>query len=571
MTFARYVSSQDVGIYQFFDFAILWVFSVLVDGRSGSRGGVHWGGSMSIEAGAVVTRPVFGHRTDSDQARSATLRRRLSIVAVLAGCFLLFMLVRLSTHYLVNSDENFEYKEQAFRLLHGFGTSYWTYELGIRSWIFPSLLAGAMRAGALFGDTVTERVFAQGLVALTTLIPVWCAITWTNWVYGVRHSLLAGIVVASWFEIPYWGTVALTEVIAGNLFCLGLHQAFLFRRLGRRRDLIALGALLAVVFCLRFQFALFELVVAVLVCRRDLRRWLTVIAGASGVLALSGLFDWMTLGLPFQSIWLNLWANSLIPTSAYGLKPWPFYHLTDIELHYWAFAAIPLLVGATIGFRHYPFLGIVASAIWIFHSLLSNQQLRFVYLAILLIVIAASIGIVGLTLAVERRLPQGWAKIAAPTALALWFAASAERAVAGPFAANWVHRSGYLAAADYVHQHPEVCGLAMFAGSGHVVGLSYIGRNIPFYTSLEPRKLDAYRSYVNAGVWPKNVKPAAGFKRVACWNDGYHEFATQTPEEPICLAIRSGHCDSNAPSEYVAWPAPAIALNRFATKPWHAE
>ena len=45
----------------------------------------------------------------------------------------------------------------------------------IRTWHsimdFPGLLAGAMWLGSFFGDAATERLFAHGLVALTTLFP----------------------------------------------------------------------------------------------------------------------------------------------------------------------------------------------------------------------------------------------------------------------------------------------------------------------------------------------------------------------------------------------------------------
>ena len=69
---------------------------------------------------------------------------RLETAAILAFAFLLFLTVRQATRYIAFPDENFDYMEQAYRLVHGYGTPAWTFELGMRSWIFPGLLAGAM-------------------------------------------------------------------------------------------------------------------------------------------------------------------------------------------------------------------------------------------------------------------------------------------------------------------------------------------------------------------------------------------------------------------------------------------
>ena len=58
---------------------------------------------------------------------------RLETAAVLAASFLLFLVVRQSTRYMTFPDENFDYLEQAYRLVHGYSTPSWTYQVYCRS------------------------------------------------------------------------------------------------------------------------------------------------------------------------------------------------------------------------------------------------------------------------------------------------------------------------------------------------------------------------------------------------------------------------------------------------------
>ena len=492
--------------------------------------------------------------------RTTVLRDRLLTAILLALCFIFFFLVRRTFPYVSFPDENFDYMEQAYRLLHGYGTATWTYELGIRSWIFPGLLSAAMWLGSLFGDAATERAFAHGFMALTTLIPVWCAITWSRWMVGTGWSLLAGIFVATWFEMPYWASATLSEIFAANVFCLCIHFGFLFRLSQKSRHLAAFGVLLGFVFCIRFQFAIFLFVTAFLVCRLDWRRWLSVISWSIGVLLVSGVLDWITLGHPFQSIWLNALANSVVPISDYGMVQSPFYHLTDVELTYWSFDALLLLACATIGFNFYPGLAIIAFTIWSFHSLLSNQQTRFLYPAIMLIVVAAGIGAVSIISFSITYLPKYKALLVAFLILAIWTATSAYQAIRGPFSVNWVHRSGYLAAADYISKHAAICGLAMSDGTDAVLGSAFIGRNIPFYQSVPKKDFEYLRPYVNAVITSENYRAPGGYSKIRCWNDGYADFFGKKPNDRVCVSQRQGQCDGHAPLDRDVWPKSAIRL-----------
>jgi hypothetical protein len=491
---------------------------------------------------------------------------RLETAAVLAFAFLLFLMVRQATRYIAFPDENFDYMEQAYRLVHGYGTPTWTFELGMRSWIFPGLLAGAMWLGSFFGDAATERMFAHGVIAASALIPVWCAIQWSRWLGAGRVALLAGLLVATWLDVIFWSTVTLSEIFAGNLLCLCVHQAFVFVRTQDRRYLLRLGVALGVVFSIRFHLAPFLFFLAAASCLLDLRRWGLVIAGACAVLVPAGVLDWITLGHPFQSIWLNVLANTKVPISEYGMVKEPIYYLTDVQLSYWKGGAILIGVLALAGLDFFPGLGVLAAGIWLFQSLLSNQQTRFLYPAIVLIVIAAGIGAVRLIQAVQAR-KGGSAALGVAAILALvWVSSSAYLALAGPYRTNWVHRAGHLALADYVRRNPGICGLAMSAGTAPVFGHSFIGRPIPYYSDLPLARFDALRPYVNAVALSEKYTPPSGFQRVQCWADGYADFFGRKPQDRICLYQRDGGCRAGAPVQPAAWPVSALPLKRFAPK-----
>ena len=162
--------------------------------------------------------------------------------------------------------------------------------------------------------------------------------------------MLAGLFVATWFQVPYWATVTLSEIFAANLFCLCVHFGFLFLRYNKLGHLAAFGTLLGLVFSIRFQFSIFLFLTALLICSFDRRRWLLVAGCASGVIIVSGILDWITLGHPFQSIWLNALANSVVPISEMGMVHRSLYYLTDVELTYWSFSgAILLMVARLLG------------------------------------------------------------------------------------------------------------------------------------------------------------------------------------------------------------------------------
>src|SRR5690349_2524697 len=76
---------------------------------------------------------------------SAYARRHASLLAlspVLIIGLAIRSIVAFSKTNVVRPDELFQYIEQGHRLAFGSGVVPWEYDIGIRSWFLPSLIAG---------------------------------------------------------------------------------------------------------------------------------------------------------------------------------------------------------------------------------------------------------------------------------------------------------------------------------------------------------------------------------------------------------------------------------------------
>ena len=123
------------------------------------------------------------------------------LAALLAVALACRLYVGINTTYITHPDENFDYLEQGFRLAFGYGTATWTYQLGLRNYLFPALIAGVMRLGALFGSSPDAYLNAVAVVmSLLSLSVVACAFVWGHRVGGTLAALVTGFVAAVWFE-----------------------------------------------------------------------------------------------------------------------------------------------------------------------------------------------------------------------------------------------------------------------------------------------------------------------------------------------------------------------------------
>jgi len=149
---------------------------------------------------------------------------------VLAAICAVAIAARLALAFLVPSiahpDQVFQMLEQAHRLVYGYGIVPWEFREGVRSWILPGVFAVIFKAS----DVVVRVPGAYWIgstvfLALLSLAPILCGYGWAYRLRGERAAILTAAFVAVWFELAYFASKSLSEVIAAHLLLIGLYLA----------------------------------------------------------------------------------------------------------------------------------------------------------------------------------------------------------------------------------------------------------------------------------------------------------------------------------------------------------
>jgi GPI mannosyltransferase 3 len=243
------------------------------------------------------------------------------------ACLVLFALaafalrfgLALSLASIHRPDEVFQALEPAHRLWSGWGVVTWEWRDGIRSWLFPRFLAGLMTLSSLIGfgpDGYLPLIAATLSLLSVGVVVVGIALGWRH--SGVVGAVLCGTLCSFWPDLVYFAPKTLAEVQAGNILVIAAGLASLLRgdtaatQNSRRAALcLAIGALLGIAFCLRFQLAPALLLTALWASRSNVRTgWLPLILGSALPLIALGVSDYVSWGSPFQSVWKNLYIIS---------------------------------------------------------------------------------------------------------------------------------------------------------------------------------------------------------------------------------------------------------------------
>ncbi|HKT16620.1 MAG TPA: glycosyltransferase family 39 protein, partial [Stellaceae bacterium] len=323
--------------------------------------------------------------------------------AALAALFLLAMALRLVPTILHPSldhpDELFQSLEQAHRLVFGYGEIPWEFHLGARSWLLPGALAGFMWLGDRVADTPALYLGAAHLaLAALAATSMLCAFFWGRRWFGSWGGLVAASLPALWPDAVYFGARSLSECVAAPLLVAALYllDDEVKRPTNGRR--CAGGLLLGFSAVLRLQLA--PVLALALVWRlvEDWRRRMSLKAefpfliGIALALGAAGLIDAVTWRYPFQSLWLNFTYNAFNGAAdSFGTAPWSYYLTGLIAQWRWSFPALVLL--ALLGGWRLKLPLAAAIVILIAHSLVPHKEYRFIYPAILLILILAGLGL----------------------------------------------------------------------------------------------------------------------------------------------------------------------------------
>lgn len=295
-------------------------------------------------------------------------------------------------------DQQYQYVDPAWHLATGQAWHRpWEWIDGLRSVVYPELLAAGFRAVAWLGvdDPMwTMRALRAGH-AVVSLLPLWlfwlAVVEWRRILPSptLRLALLvfagAGIVVTNGVQ-PSGPALAATLALSA---ALAVHGPRWFPLLG--------GLCLGVAFCCRFQEALFgPPLLAVLLWQR---RWPAALWFALGCvpgILLQGCSDLATHGTFLATAWNYVDSNvNLGAANKWKQQPWWFYLAAGV---------LPVLAlvppwwrvawqRAATGVRLLPGLAVAGSFHIALHSCIARKAVRFEYGALAMWIAVAAVGL----------------------------------------------------------------------------------------------------------------------------------------------------------------------------------
>jgi GPI mannosyltransferase 3 len=466
---------------------------------------------------------------------SAGLKLRSPQGLLLIAIFLIALVLRVEVARHLPSiewpDEIFNTLEPAHHLAYGYGIVAWEWRDGVRSWAFPGVLAGIMRATGWMASGsqgyLTAIVIVLSLLSLTT---VWFSYAWAKRAGGIAAAMIAAGGCALWYQLVYFGPKAFNEVVATAFLLPGLYLGMYAEEPGEKKRLFLAGLFLGATIALRLHWAPAAALAVLYFCHK---RWASrapaLLAGLLLIVVASGLLDAFTWSYPFQSY--IRYVQIVVGhgrSSSYGVEPW-YWYLVSLAKSLW-----PMLLLALAGVRRNAFLGWVALVIVASHSVIGHKEFRYVYPVIPIVITLAALGFVEIVsaLAAMRKATLS-PRLIMVTGLLVFTITS------GIFARwffRWGQSSGGLIAFDRLSRDPSVCAVGLYRLPWDLTGgYVHLHRNVPVLLanpnlSLERQMLN-FNALVTLGPL---ADPKMGFQNVGCWNG-------------VCLYRRSGPCFALTP------------------------
>ena len=477
----------------------------------------------------------------------------------LAGILALAAILRIAAANLypniIFPDEIHQIVEPAHRLVFGNGIVAWEWVIHMRSWIFPGAIAAALWLGHFWSSRPPMEFLSVQLFMIGfSLIPVGAAYRWGRHFGGTRGGIVAGGFAALWVDLIYIASHPLSDVIASDILTAGLYAALpLSLRPGPVRLAIA-GALFGITMVLRVQMAPALLVAGMFACGRSPKAWGAIILGGAVPIFASGCLDWITLGTPFQSIWLNIWLNIFEGISnSFGAEPASFFaHAFWDE---WQLALFVVGIQILIGARRFPALLAVALAIIATQSMIAHKEWRFIFPALPLLVTLCGIAAID-EIEMLRSLFPGRRSFALTPAIVLlgaWAAISLLVALGPIYKKQWINGRDFINAFALISNKPRLCGVELVnARWVDTPGSAALPPGVPIYTN---RAADAQHDApgYDAAVSDAAVAMPYPYRRQACFagNPDIHG----APRRRECVWFRDGGCTTGiAKNPDPGWP-----------------
>ncbi|MBL8728323.1 MAG: hypothetical protein JNM25_07835 [Planctomycetes bacterium] len=292
-------------------------------------------------------------------------------------------------------DQQFQYVDPAWHLATGGAWHQpWEWIDGLRSHVYPGLLAGIFRGLGWFGleEPMWQLRAVRAVHAAISLLPLglfWLVVVRWRPQARTRMPLLlfagSGLLVANGVQ-PSGPALGATLAVAA---ALAVHGPRWFPLLG--------GLCLGLAFCCRFQEALFgPALLAVLVGqrRRGAAAWFAV--GCVPGILLQGLLDLHLHGAFLATVWNYVDGNLIDGAAAkWRQQPWWFYLVAGVLP---VLALVPPWFGAAwrrcvAGARILPGAAAAALLHLALHSCIGRKAIRFEHGALALLVAVLAVGL----------------------------------------------------------------------------------------------------------------------------------------------------------------------------------
>jgi hypothetical protein len=453
-------------------------------------------------------------------------------------------------------DEIFQTVEQAHRLVFGTGLVPWEFVYGTRSWALPGALAGLMVVASVFGDGPDYYIpiigFALAALGAGSAL---CAFLWGRRFFGTAGGIIAGTLTAVWIDAVYFGPRTLSDTVAAHLLVIALYASTPDRqRTIRRRRAIAAGALLILAGSLRVQLLPAIAVIGLWQSLTTFRHQRLAYLGSGLLIGLFyGAIDGLTWSYPFQALWRNVAANLYYGIqSAHGVEPWYWYLRTLLE--YWTGLSAIMFALCAIGAVWLPQPFVAALLVAVTYSIFGHKEFRFIYPAILLVVVVSGVGLsqvvswVGDAL-YHRGSSRRDAAVATCTAtLGLVILAQLTLAVGSkPYNNLWIVGRDMLMASRYIARLKSVCGIGVIDNIWFVTGgYASFHHAVPLYWATSEGPPDPDAIAFNTVVYDSGKPIGVGYVERACFGQ-------------TCVAQRHGDCSPVPMTDMSGPPRPLDA------------
>jgi 4-amino-4-deoxy-L-arabinose transferase-like glycosyltransferase len=288
----------------------------------------------------------FDQNRHVSRATDSNVSPAILVVILLMG-FFLRCFAALSSETVYHPDELVQTLEQAHRLVFGYGQIPWEYRFGIRSWLSPGFMALilAVLKGLGLDQPGVYIPVIKVLLSLLSLSLVFSVYVYAKNTFSRQVALGAALMSGLWFELIYFASRPLTEMLATYTLFGALA---LFSARPQKRHNFLTGALLGLTMAVRLQLApVVGVLLMVMLVQWNRRPFLRAAGGFVLVFMLAGFLDYKTWGTFLGSYVQNFKFNSTYNVSGdiFGVMPFHYYFtkLTLVSLGLFPLAALLIL------------------------------------------------------------------------------------------------------------------------------------------------------------------------------------------------------------------------------------